>query len=105
MTKEVSGATFNEEVIQAEQTVLVDFYAPWCAPCKSLLVHLEALTEVAPQFKIVKVNIDDESALARERGIRSVPTLMVFRGGKLVASKTGGMTAGQLNAFAASLPV
>ena len=81
----ISSETFAEEVLTNTEPVLVDFWAPWCGPCRAIA---PALTELAEEFegqvKIVKVNVDDSADTARQFGIRSIPTLVLFRDGQVV---------------------
>lgn len=79
--KKVTVETFEEEVLKSEIPVLVDFNADWCGPCKMLKPTLEAMAQEAQDYKIVSVNIDDESDLAEEYGVFSIPCLVVFKDG------------------------
>jgi thioredoxin 1 len=82
---EVSDATFDSEVLSSSQPVLVDFWAPWCAPCRMIAPVLEQLSgENADSVKIVKVNVDDSPGIAAGYGISSIPTIMLFKGGQVV---------------------
>ena len=83
-----TAANFEEEVLQSELPVLVDFYADWCGPCKMLAPILEELDGVAP-CKIVKVDVDENRALALQYAVASIPTLLVFRNGQLVNRSVG----------------
>lgn len=83
---------FQTDVIErSRQTpVLVDFWAPWCGPCKMIAPALDEIAgEMAGKVKVVKVNVDENQEVAAQFGIRSIPTLMVFKGGKLAATKVG----------------
>lgn len=88
MSTVVTAAEFETVVLSSEAPVLVDFYAPWCKPCQSLMPVLEQV-EAATGVPVVKVNIDDEVRLAQTYGVRSIPTLILFKGGEIVGQKTG----------------
>jgi len=81
----VTDATFKDEVLDSEVPVLVDFWAPWCGPCRMVAPVVEEIaTEYDGKVKVVKVNTDENSAVASQYGIRSIPTLMIFKGGQKV---------------------
>ena len=87
---ELNETNFETEVLQAAGPVLVDFYAPWCGPCKMLAPFLEQLAiEFAGKMKFTKLNVDDALALAQHYDITGVPTLMLFRGGNPVDQMVG----------------
>jgi len=87
---EFTDANFNEEVLQSGTPVLVDFWAPWCGPCRQIGPSVEALsTEYAGKVKIGKLNTDEQIDTAAKFGIRSIPTLLVFKGGEVVNQLVG----------------
>ncbi|MGP0106749.1 thioredoxin [Rhodoblastus sp.] len=89
-TVKVSDATFESDVLKSDVPVVVDFWAEWCGPCKMIGPSLEELAkDYDGKVKIVKLNVDENPGVAGKFGIRSIPTLMVFKGGKQVATKTG----------------
>jgi len=87
---EVSDATFDQEVLQSEQPVLVDFWAVWCGPCKAIAPIVDDLaTAYAGKLKVVKVDVDRNSATPSRFGIRGIPALLIFNGGKVVDQIVG----------------
>ena len=93
----VSDATFESEVLKASEPVVVDFWAEWCGPCKMIGPSLEELAgEYAGKVKIVKLNVDENPAVAGKLGIRSIPTLMLFKDGKVASQKVGAAPKGEL---------
>ena len=96
----VTDATFETEVLQSEIPVLLDFWAPWCVPCKIIVSVLDELaTELAGQVKITKINVDDNQAVPAQFGVRGIPTLIVFKDGQALATKVGALAKNQLAAF------
>jgi thioredoxin len=99
---DVTDGTFQSEVLDAEQPVLVDFWAPWCGPCRVVAPELQKVAaRQAGQAIVVKVNTDELSDLGQRFGIRSIPTLAVFAGGKEVARESGARPAAEIEAFIA----
>ena len=89
-TRAVTDATFDAEVLKADKPVLVDFWAPWCGPCRQVAPILEELaSEHAGKIEIVKVNTDENPRTAAAYGVTSIPTLNVYSGGELVKSIVG----------------
>jgi thioredoxin 1 len=86
----VDNANFEQEVIKSPIPVLVDFWAPWCGPCKAISPSVDALaTEMAEQLKVVKVNVDEAQEIAGRFGIISIPTLLLIKGGEVVETLRG----------------
>ena len=96
----ITDATFEEEVLKSETPVLVDYWAEWCGPCKAITPVLEAVApEYAGKVKIVKLNIDENPNTPPMYGIRSIPTLMLFKNGAVESTKVGGLNKAQLTEF------
>jgi len=95
-----SDAAFEHDVLKSDQPVLVDFWAEWCGPCRAIgpLVD-EIAQERRDSLRVVKVNVDDSPATARKFGIRSIPTLMLFRNGSIIAQQVGAMRKPELADF------
>ena len=90
MTQEITDKNFAQEVTNATGVVLVDFWAPWCGPCKMLAPIIEQLSsEMKDLIKIGKMDIDQNPEVPSSLGIRSIPTMMIFKDGKPVATKIG----------------
>ena len=80
---------FREEVLNSEKTVLVDFWASWCGPCRLLSPIVDEIADEHPEFKVVKVNIDEEQELAERYSIMTIPTLCVIKNGEVVNQASG----------------
>lgn len=100
LIKHVSDASFEADVIQADQPVLVDYWAEWCGPCKMIAPILdEVATSYDGRVTIAKMNVDQNREVPAKYGIRGIPTLMIFKSGQLAATKVGALSKAQLTAF------
>ncbi len=90
-TKKVTDGSFEADVLKSDKPVLVDFWAEWCGPCKQIGPSLEALSDEIPGIDIVKVNIDENPNSPGQYGVRSIPTMILFKDGKPFATKIGAL--------------
>ena len=98
-----TDANFESEVLEQKgKLTVVDFWAPWCGPCKMVAPHLDALAASRPDVKVVKMNVDEQQVVPSKFAIRSIPTLMLFKDGELVATKVGAMSKGDLDKWLAA---
>jgi thioredoxin 1 len=98
--KHVTDASFDGEVLQSDRPVLVDYWAEWCGPCRMIAPILEELSQdYGERLQIAKMNVDENQQIPARFGIRGIPTLMLFKGGQLVATKVGALPKAQLAAF------
>ncbi len=98
--KEVSDSNFEHQVLQSSKPVLVDFWAPWCAPCKALTPILERIaSEYADRLTVVKLNVDDHPENAKKYNVRGIPTLLIFKAGTVVGTKVGSGSESDLQTF------
>ena len=103
MSDEISHITddsFEQEVLQSDQPVLVDYWAEWCGPCKMIAPLLDEIAgEYKGKLKITKLNIDDNPSTPPKYGVRGIPTLMIFKNGNAEGTKVGALSKSQLTAF------
>ncbi len=89
LVKDMNKENFQEEVVQSDKPVLVDFWASWCGPCRMVSPIVDEIAQERPDVKVVKVNVDQEQELALQFGVMSIPTLVVMKDGKVVNQAVG----------------
>ena len=90
----ITNANFKEEVLESDKKVLVDFWAPWCGPCRMVSPIVEEIAEENAAIKVAKINIDEQPQLASQYGVMSIPTLMVFENGDIADKAVGARNKG-----------
>jgi thioredoxin 1 len=100
LIKHVSDASFEADVLKATKPVLVDYWAEWCGPCKMIAPILDDVSkDYQGRLQVAKMNVDENRDVPAKFGIRGIPTLMIFKGGQLAATKVGALSKAQLAAF------
>lgn len=95
----VNKNNFNQEVLNSDKPVLIDFWAPWCGPCRMVVPLVEEIAKERSDIKVVKINVDEEQELAMQFGVMSIPTLVVMKNGKIVNQVTGARPKDQILAM------
>lgn len=95
----VNKNNFNQEVLNSDKPVLMDFWAPWCGPCRMVVPLVEEIAKERSDIKVVKINVDEEPKLAMQFGVVSIPTLVVMKNGKIVNQVTGARPKAQILAM------
>ncbi len=95
----VNKNNFNQEVLNSDKPVLIDFWAPWCGPCRMVVPLVEEIAKERSDIKVVKINVDEEQELAMQFGVISIPTLVVMKNGKIVNQVTGARPKAQILAM------
>ena len=95
----VNKNNFNQEVLNSDKPVLMDFWAPWCGPCRMVVPLVEEIAKERSDIKVVKINVDEEQELAMQFGVMSIPTLVVMKNGKIVNQATGARSKAQILAM------
>lgn len=95
----VNKNNFNQEVLNSDKPVLIDFWAPWCGPCRMVVPLVEEIAKERSDIKVVKINVDEEQELAMQFGVMSIPTLVVMKNGKIVKQVTGARPKAQILAM------
>ena len=95
----VNKDNFNQEVLNSDKPVLMDFWAPWCGPCRMVAPLVEEIAKERSDIKVVKINVDEEQELAMQFGVMSIPTLVVMKNGKIANQVTGARPKAQILAM------
>ena len=95
----VNKNNFNQEVLNSDKPVLMDFWAPWCGPCRMVVPLVEEIAKERSDIKVVKINVDEEQELAMQFGVMIIPTLLVMKSGKVVNQATGARPKAQILAM------
>ena len=95
----VNKNNFNQEVLNSDKPVLIDFWAPWCGPCRMVVPLVEEIAKERSDIKVVKINVDEEQELAMQFDVMSIPTLVVMKNGKIVNQVTGARPKAQILAM------
>ena len=95
----VNKNSFNQEVLNSDKPVLMDFWAPWCGPCRMVVPLVEEIAKERSNITVVKINVDEEQELAMQFGVMSIPTLVVMKNGKIVNQVTGARPKAQILAM------
>ena len=92
----IGKTNFQEEILQSDRTVLLDFWASWCGPCRMVAPLVEEIAEERPDIKVGKINVDEQPELASQFGVMSIPTLVVMKQGRVVNQAAGARPRGQI---------
>ena len=95
----INKMNFDQEVVASDKPVLLDFWAPWCGPCRMVLPVIEEIAKERSDIKVGKINVDEEPELAREFGVMSIPTLVVMKDGRIVSKSMGAKPKAQILAM------